>query len=90
MTHFRDDDAGYRRWLDEHPDGFVINTYAKPSARYLKLHCATCPSISRLQAGAKTFTEGEYSKITGGQRELEEHARSLGGSVDYCPICLGR
>jgi hypothetical protein len=26
MQRFVDDDRGYRDWLDDHPDGFVINT----------------------------------------------------------------
>jgi hypothetical protein len=90
MRHFRGDDDGYGDWLAQHPDGFVINTYARPSPGYLKLHHATCPKISRLQAGAKTFTRGQYSKITGDKRELEDHARRLGGSADYCPICFTR
>jgi hypothetical protein len=46
MEHFVHDDPGYLRWLARHPTGYVINTYARPSASYLKLHRATCASIS--------------------------------------------
>jgi hypothetical protein len=88
MLHFAHNDAGYLDWLTRHTDGFVINTYATPSPGYLKLHHATCSSISRLQRGARTFTDGDYSKICGGRDELEEHARRLGGSADPCPLCL--
>jgi hypothetical protein len=63
MLHFVHDDAGYLAWLSGHPDGFVINTYSSLSPAYLKLHQATCSTISRLQPGAKTFTGGQYSKI---------------------------
>jgi hypothetical protein len=88
MLHFVHDDVGYLAWLSGHPDGFVINTYSSPSPAYLKLHQATCSTISRLQPSAKTFTDGQYSKICGGRNELEGHARSLGGSARPCPICL--
>jgi hypothetical protein len=64
MQHFVNDDTGYMLWLAQHPNGFVINTYSAPSAAYLKLHLASCPSISRLQPTATTFTEGEYSKLS--------------------------
>ena len=81
MLHFVHDDVSYLAWLSGHPDGFVINTYSSPSPAYLKLHQATCSTISRLQPGAKTFTDGQYSKICGGRNEVEGHARSLGGSA---------
>jgi len=56
--HYAHDDAGYLIWVSQHPGGFVIDTYTRPSRAYLKLHQATCPSISRLQPGARTFTGG--------------------------------
>jgi hypothetical protein len=87
MVHFLRNDAGYLEWPAEHPEGFVINTYATPSPGYVRLHHASCPSISRLQPGATTFTDGQYSKICGGRAELEEHARHLGGSAQPCPLC---
>jgi hypothetical protein len=87
MQHFVRDDPGYMRWLAQNPNGFVINTYATPSASYLKLHRATCTSISRLQRNASTFTDGEYSKLCGGKAELEQHAHRLGGSAQPCTNC---
>jgi hypothetical protein len=53
MLHYIHDDAGYLAWLSGHPDGFVINTYSSPSPTYVRLHQATCSTISRLQPGAK-------------------------------------
>ena len=88
MQHYARDDTGYMDWISRHPDGFVINTYAKPSRAYLKLYKATCTSISRLQPGARSFTEGEYSKLCGTRAELEEHAHRLGGVAQPCPLCL--
>lgn len=43
------EDAGYQSWLAQHPDGFVTNTYVKPSPGYLKLRHASWLIISRLQ-----------------------------------------
>jgi hypothetical protein len=87
MQHFVRDDPGYMRWLAQHPTGFVINTYSSPSAAYLKLHRATCASITRLQRNATTFTGGEYSKLCGDRIELEQHARRLGGTAQRCTNC---
>lgn len=86
--HFVHDDAGYLRWLTQHPSGFVINTYTRPSAAYLKLHHASCTTISRLQQGARSFTHGAYSKLCGGRAQLEQHARQIGGTAQPCPLCL--
>lgn len=88
MMHFAHNDVGYRDWLVEHPGGYVINTYLNPSPSYLKLHHVSCPSISRLQRGARTFTDGEYSKVCGERVELEVYARQLGGFAEPCPLCL--
>lgn len=89
MQHFVHDDPGYQRWLAQHPAGFVINTHSRPSASYLKLHRATCPSISRLQRGATTFTHGDYSKLCGDRTELEREARRLGGAAQAsCTQCF--
>ncbi len=88
MQHFVHDDPGCLRWLAQHPAAFVINTYSRPSAAYLKLHRATCASITRLQANARTFTDGEYSKLCGDRAELEQQGRRLGGTAQPCPQCL--
>lgn len=41
---FRDNDEGYRRWLGQHPDGFVLNI--ERDAHYGNLHAATCLAIT--------------------------------------------
>lgn len=87
MQHFMHDDPGYMRWLAQNPDGHVINTYSRPSASYLVLHRAICPSISQLQRNASTFTDGEYSKLCGARTELEQQAQRLGGVARPCTNC---
>jgi hypothetical protein len=90
MQHFAHDDDGYLDWLSRNPEGFVINTYVLPAPAYLRLHHASCPTISRLQPGARTFTDGQYSKICGHRTELEEYARQLGGTAQPCTHCFDR
>jgi hypothetical protein len=42
VERFQDDEAGYERWLADHPDLFVLNTARIPAPNYLVLHRATC------------------------------------------------
>jgi hypothetical protein len=39
---FRDDDEGFFEWLEEHPDGFFLNTERNPGPQYLVLHQPAC------------------------------------------------
>ena len=89
MQHFVDNDAGYLDWLNGHQDGFVVNTYRHPSPGYLKLHLATCPTITRMQPFGKTWTAHEYSKVCANSRiDLDNWARqTLRGQLDPCGIC---
>lgn len=85
---FKNDDAGYERWLEAHPQGFVVNSRRRPTPSYLKLHSARCKAISRLQPQATTWTSGDYIKVcSAGVEGLREWARtSTGGSLDDgCP-----
>lgn len=88
MQHFVRDDDGYLDWLARNPDGFVVNTYVRPSPAYFMLHHANCLTINRLQPNAATFTGSEYSKLCGGRAELEQEARRLGGTAQPCTHCL--
>jgi hypothetical protein len=89
MQRFVDDDRGYLYWLDDHPDGFVINTGRTPSATYLMLHRASCGTITGKPARGTTFT-GEYAKVCGERDELEEFGRHLGGHAQPCGLCLAQ
>jgi hypothetical protein len=82
VVEFRRDDAGYRAWLTAHPDGFVINTTPRYSRTYLKLHRATCPSVSQLQPGYSTWTAGAYIKVCGLTRvAIQEWAHRVVGAA---------
>src|SRR5579863_3164965 len=88
LLHFVDDDAGYLAWLADHGPEFVINTYRAPASAYLKLHRATCSTITGVPARGATFTGGDYSKLCGSRDDLEVFARNLGGDASPCGLCL--
>ena len=85
---FLDDDAGYLRWLAEHPGLFVLNAYRTPTPVYLILHRAGCRSITELPAGGRHWTT-DYRKVCGSRTELEQYAREkVGGHPKSCGHCL--
>ena len=77
-------------WVADHGPGFVINTYRTPTAAYLKLHRAICPTITGAPAHGSTFTGGDYSKVCGDREDLEAFAVTLGGGASPCGLCLRR
>jgi len=88
VQRFLDDDSGYLQWLATHRDGFVINTYRKPTGTYLVLHRATCRTISGTPAVGSRWTV-DYAKFCGGRSELEAFARNeVGGEPRICGRCV--
>jgi len=85
-TWFVDDDAGFLAWLAAHPAGLVLNTERTPSARYLKLHRAACPTLAG--ATGKTWTVS-YRRVCAGERApLDAWAASEAGAApDACKRC---
>ncbi|HEY0640683.1 MAG TPA: hypothetical protein VGD67_23890 [Pseudonocardiaceae bacterium] len=88
MQLFEDDDNGYVAWLAANPDGFVLNTERNPTRSYLKLHRASCRTITQLQRDATTWTTGVYVKRCGTRAELEGAALGFGGPPTPCVFCL--
>jgi hypothetical protein len=88
MILFRDKDSEYRRWLVDHPKGFVVNALRIPTPEYLVLHQATCPHITRLARNAKTWTEGGFIKVCADDvRELQGWASHVSGQLQSCGAC---
>ncbi|GAA1297173.1 hypothetical protein Psi02_14030 [Planotetraspora silvatica] len=88
MSPFIDDDAGYLKWLAEHPDEFVVNTARKPHPSYLVLHRATCTFITGSPTRGTRWT-GDYVKYCGGLSELQSWALTeVGGDLQPCGHCL--
>src|SRR5882757_10004932 len=88
ITVFRDDDPGFFRWLDDHQDGYFINSERNPKATYLVLHR---PSCSHFDRGPAVHWTRDYIKICSpGRGDLEEWATSaVGGDVTLCRTCFG-
>jgi len=59
---FRDDDEGYLEWVTSHPGGFVVNCDREPYPRYLKLHRATCRTITGTPVNGRRWT-AVYVKV---------------------------
>jgi hypothetical protein len=85
---FKDDDAGFFTWMDEHPEGSFINTERTPNPNYLVLHLCGCGHFKG--APSVRWTK-DYIKICSEQREqLDGWAeQSVGGEVTLCKSCFG-
>jgi hypothetical protein len=84
---FRNDDEGFRTWLDEHEGAFFINAEHNPKPNYLVLHIAGgCGHFT----GSPSLQWTSYTKICSEQREeLEGWAKqSVGGEVTLCKDCF--
>ncbi len=89
MRRFVKDDPGYLAWLAAHPDGFVLNTWAHVSSRYLVLHRAACRTINRPLAALSRWTEPYAKACSDDREELEGWAlREAGAAVQPCGRCL--
>lgn len=91
MEKFTDDDAGYLRWISDHPDGFVVNIERGERPGYAVLHRATCSSISRDRDDG-AYTERGYKKVVSDDLEtLRAFARSIGRADEsfskHCGHC---
>lgn len=90
MQTFRDeDDSRYIAWIASYRDGFVVNAYRNPTPSYLKLHRATCYTISTDAFRGKSWTEAGFLKACAQElSELERWAReTVGGELDPCKKC---
>ncbi|GAB2730664.1 HNH endonuclease [Comamonas sediminis] len=62
---FEDDELGYRDWLDQNSNGFVLNSERPPRPNYMRLHTAECHHIKYPATHANTdpFTSRGYMKV---------------------------
>lgn len=62
---FEGDEDGYRTWLEQNRNGFVLNTERPPRAKYMPLHTARCDHINTAAGHARTdpFTSRGYMKV---------------------------
>jgi hypothetical protein len=91
MVEFRDDEAGYLRWIAANPDGFVLNVRRTPDPNYVVLHRATCGSISTPR-GPGAYTCRAYRKICADDMHELQFAAGKEGRRDgsfsrRCGVC---
>lgn len=69
---FRDDDNGYRTWLDTNPTGVVLNIARSHNPSHAKVHVATCWTLIH-QLRVATAATKQYVKVcTSHLAELEQ------------------
>lgn len=85
---FIDKDDDYLQWLATNPGGFVVNCDRKPHTRYLKLHRATCRTVTGTPANGQRWTT-LYAKVCSPSiKELERWVnQQVGGQLRPCGLC---
>ena len=86
---FVDQETEFRDWRRNNPSGYILNTTRRGSANYLKLHAATCWTISGEPRQGKYWTK-DYSKVCAPDRqEIDKWVDQQFGTVPRpCPFCL--
>ncbi len=81
------DDEHYLRWIEENPNGFVVNAQNPPSPNNLVLHRSSCGHISSSERS--NWTTKDYLKVCSNDvNELAEWAsKEIGGELTSCQRC---
>ena len=86
---FDNDEAGYLKWVQSNPDGFVANVdRAETVPQYPMVHSATHGSLSSPKIG--NFTTGAYVKLCSADLEaLEQYSQTkFGRALTRCSQCM--
>ncbi|HHN8303685.1 hypothetical protein [Morganella morganii] len=98
-NHNQNTEDNYIKWLNEHPDGFVLNFRkdtegkgSKSTVRFARLHSASCKRLYSGQAAKSStpFTGKMYAKLVSDSfEELDDEGCEILGldSIKKCP-CL--
>jgi hypothetical protein len=79
VRRYHEDDEGFKHWLDEHPDGYVLNCYKTG-----KLHTASCKSYQ--SAGPRmTYTRDKACSTS--EQQLFKYAAEKGIEAARCELC---
>jgi hypothetical protein len=95
---FRNDDAAYQAWCDEHPGGYVVNARRSGRPDLFCLHRTTCDDIRGSRSlKPNPFTGQAYIKICsdsiqalreeGEKRVVAGGFASTRGGNGYCEHC---
>jgi hypothetical protein len=86
IVPFKDDDNGFLAWINDHPDGYLLNTERNPKPSYLILHSSGC---GHFKGGSPNWTKDYIKFCSERNGELEDWAASsVGGEASRCPSCL--
>ena len=85
---YRDDDDGYRDWLNKHQGGYVINIPRSHSPVDAYLHDADCSALIA-QIGRDVSLTGPYVKVCGETlAEVQQWATgNVRAPVSPCGVC---
>jgi hypothetical protein len=87
VVPFKDDTSGFRAWISDNPDGYLVNAERNPKPSYLVLHRADCLHFKGEPDLNWTKDYIKFCSLAAG--ELEDWAASsIGGEVTRCPSCL--
>ena len=88
MITFRNDEAGYFEWVKRNRSGFIINIQRSLNPTGVKLHSATCGTVTDRYGGP--YTTNQYVKVCSlDRRELIDWAREdVGGEPGTGCHCL--
>lgn len=78
---FKGDDPGFKRWLREHPDGYVLNYYTTATG---KVHTARCKSY--WSAGPRMTSRAKACSTT--KQQLFGHTKQERTETTPCGMCL--
>jgi len=91
---FIKNEDGYIKWIESHPNGFVINTEKSKNPSYMVLHRADCYHISTYNAMSKPggFTTRQFIKICAMSKDdlrewVKVNGRQDGSFSSECPNC---
>jgi hypothetical protein len=76
---FDHDDEDFKRWLEEHPDGYVLNCYTTG-----RMHSARCKSY--WSAGPR-MTYSRAKACSTSERQLFEYAEQHRIDATRCALC---
>ena len=71
VEEFRNNDQAYRDWLDQHPDGFVLDCYRHRPQSHMMPHHAPCEKINKPESTYQPgeFTGKQYFKVCSSSKE---------------------
>lgn len=86
VLKFMDDNPGYLRWLDEHPNGYVLNIGKDPRADDQVLHRARCGAA---RGTGRDWTGGMYMKLCSTRQEPLDawSVRRVDIKPNRCRLC---